>query len=36
MVLLRLVPETGVRQSFGQQKRIAKFVADAFFQRTHE
>src|SRR5258708_21674450 len=33
--LLRFVAEARMGQRFGQQKRIAKFVTDSFFQRMH-
>jgi hypothetical protein len=32
---MRLVPKTGVSQCLGQEQRIAKLVADAFFERIH-
>ena len=35
MMALRFVTETGMRERFRQQKRIAKLVVDAFFERTH-
>ena len=35
MSLLGLVAETRMSQRFGEQKRIAKFVTDSFFQRMH-
>ena len=31
----RLVTHAGVRERFRQQKRIAEFVTDAFFERCH-
>jgi hypothetical protein len=35
MITLRLMAYAGVRERFRQQKRIAEFVTDAFFERCH-
>jgi very-short-patch-repair endonuclease len=35
MTLLRFVTETRMRQRFREQQRVAKLVADSFFQRMH-
>jgi hypothetical protein len=35
MVTLRFVTQAGVRERFGQQKRVAELVADTFFERHH-
>ena len=35
MITLRLMTYAGVRERFRQQKRIAEFVTDAFFERCH-
>jgi hypothetical protein len=35
MVTLRFVTQAGVRERFGQQKRVAELIADTFFERRH-
>jgi hypothetical protein len=35
MMSLRFMTEAGMREGFRQQKRVAKFVADPFFQGCH-
>jgi len=35
MISFRLVAEAGMRQCLRKQERIAKFVTDAFLERTH-
>jgi len=35
MPLLRFVTKTGMGQRFGQEQRVAEFIADSFFQRMH-
>src|SRR5437762_11557303 len=35
MISFRLVAKAGMRQGLRQQERIAKFVTDAFLERTH-
>jgi hypothetical protein len=36
VLALRFMTQTGMRQRLRQQKRIAKLITDAFFQRAHE
>jgi len=35
MVTLRFVANAGVRERFGQQKRVTELIADTFFERRH-
>ena len=35
VIALCFVPQAGMRERFGQQKRIPEFVANTFLERTH-